>query len=129
MSACNITITTTADGVQSRICKTGEWTSDVAVFACLSYQEEQASVQILIKKGEVQIQRKGDYTLRLTLREGELLQGHIGIGGSEGEVFTNTKKIEYVLKEKSVLLFAHYLLIIGCEEQEMKIRLKAERID
>ena len=81
-----------------------------------------------IGKNGVEIYREGDYTLRLTLRQGERVVGSLGIGGSQGEVFTNTERLEYILKENAVLLLAHYDLIVGGEVQKMKIRLKAERI-
>lgn len=128
MSACNIQITTTADGVETRFSQRGVWTALSAVEIRLEYEEEQARVQIVIGENGVQIHRLGDYTLDLTLKQGETLRGSLGIGGASGEVFTKTERLEYLLKENSALLLASYDLIVSGEIQKMKIRLKAEQI-
>ena len=126
MDACFLTITTTADGQEYTLSYDGELKLLIDG-ADLRYQDGQSSVTMEIRPAGVSVLREGDYTLKLRLEEGKRKSGTIGIGGSEGEVFTQTEKLAYSVSERSLLLKAEYSLIIGSEKQEMKIRLHAKR--
>lgn len=126
MDACVLTITTTADGQEYTLSYDGELKLLIDG-ADLRYQDGQSSVTMEIRPAGVSVLREGDYTLKLRLEEGKRKSGTIGIGGSEGEVFTQTEKLAYSVSERSLLLKAEYSLIIGSEKQEMKIRLHAKR--
>ena len=124
MKACRLTIATTVDGTKTEISRDGCF--EVApLFAKLQYREENAEVSLVLENGVVQIQRTGDYTLRLTLQEGETNEGTLGINGSEGILQVKTKRVAYTTTENSLLLSLHYGLLMGEEVQEMKLRLFA----
>ena len=124
MKACRLTIATTIDGTKTEISRDGSF--DVApLYAKLQYNEDNATVLIVLENGVVQIQRTGDYTLRLTLKEGERTDGALGINGSEGVLEVKTTRVAYTTTEKSLLLSLHYSLLVGDEPQKMKLRLFA----
>ena len=124
MKACRLTIATTVDGRKTEISRDGYF--EVApLYAKLQYTEENAKVSLVLENGVVQIQRTGDYTLRLTLKEGETNEGTLGINGSEGVLQVKTARVAYATTEKSLLLSLHYSLLMGDEVQEMRLRLFA----
>ena len=126
MDACVLTITTTTDGQESTVSYDGELKLFVDG-ADIRYQDGQSTVIMEIRRAGVSVLRQGDYTLKLRLEEGKRKVGAIGIGGSEGEVFTQTEKLAYSVSERSLLLKAEYALLIGGERQEMKLRIHAKR--
>ena len=122
MKLCQLNITTSADGVENSIVREGEMDlsfSDLRI----CYREDNALVFLQLKEGVTSIVRKGDYTLSLSLKQGELTKGEIGIGGQGGEVETFTHRMAYSLSKNSILLLLHYDLIISGEKQEMKLRI------
>ena len=122
MEACRITITTNADGVENQISRDGEMEFSIDG-ATLRYREENAFIFICLKGENAQIQREGDYSLRLNLKSGETCEGEIGIGGQNGGVETFTRKIKSSISKDTLLLLLDYDLIISGEKQEMKLRL------
>ena len=122
MQDCYITITTEADGTENTITRQGRWEPSVNSVK-LHYCEENAQIFLQLVDGCAYIKRMGDYTLSLSLEEGKLLDGKIGIGGAKGDVQTYARKISYFLKKDSLLLSLHYDLIISNETQKMKLRL------
>ena len=122
MQDCYITITTEVDGNENTITRQGQWETSVNSVK-LHYCEDNAQIFLQLVNGGAYIKRIGDYTLALPLEEGKLLKGTIGIGGSEGEVQTYTRRLSYSLKKDSLLLSLHYDLIISNESQKMKLRL------
>lgn len=125
MQKCRITIASVVDGRESEIVRTGEMESG-GLTCKIIYQDGQATVEMLVKQGETIIVRKGDYDMRLTLREGETCVGTLGIMGTQGQVQTQTHKLCYSLTERSLLLSAQYDLLFETERQAMKIRLHAK---
>ena len=93
----------------------------------LRYREENAWVLLTIENGQAIIDRQGDYTLYLVLKEGESTKGLLGIGGNQGELETITHKVAYSLRKDSLLLSLQYDLHISGEIQKMKLRLLARR--
>ena len=69
LQACSITITTTTDGQETKITRQGKMAL-TALSARVIYQEEKALVDMFFQGNEVTIERKGDYTLRLRLKNG-----------------------------------------------------------
>lgn len=126
MERCRLTITTNADGQVSTLTKDGAFVLGVA-FAEICYEDGNASVAIKIENGCAHITRKGDYTLALQLKKGERTEGALGIMDSEGKVYTKTDKLEYAIQENSVMLLAHYDLIVGGEIQKMQVRIFAKK--
>ncbi len=125
MQPCKVTIATTADNQTTEITLKGHC-SFLDGGAKLRYQDEGATVALCLEKGEVFIQRIGDYTLRLHLKKDEVTNGVLGINGAEGEVKVKTTRIAYSISKSSLLLSLHYLLIIGSETQKMKLRIFAK---
>ena len=126
MDACALIITTTVDGQENTVSYNGEIRLLIDG-ADLHYQDGQSVVTMEIRRKGVSVLRQGDYTLKLRLEEGKRTSGAIGIGGSEGEVFTKTENLAYSVSERSLLLKAQYTLIVGGESQEMKLRLHAKK--
>lgn len=122
MKPCVLTITTTADDVENTIVREGEIElSPICVLLC--YREENAFVCMKLQGESAEIERQGDYTLRLSLKKDEICEGELGIGGTGGLIQTFTHRIAYSVSKDSLLLSLHYDLIIGGERQKMKIRL------
>ena len=80
-------------------------------------------IHLSVENNSAQIEREGDYTLSLPLRENQLCKGRIGIMGSEGDVGVFAHKVSYSISSDSLLLSFHYDLIFGEEKQEMKLRI------
>ena len=124
MQACRVTITTSVDGVEKTINREGECL--LSALSCeLRYHEENAAVRILLKGETAEIERVGDYSLRLHLERGRQTVGMLGIGGSEGEIGVFAHSVAYSLGKDSLLLSMHYDLFLGGELQKMKLRLIA----
>ena len=69
------------------------------------------------------LERRGDYTLSLLLKQGEISNGKLGFGGSVGDIQVKANKVSYSIGKDSLLSSLHYDLIFGEEKQEMKLRL------
>ena len=124
MKDCRLTITTTVDGQETNVARLGKM--DIQPLgATLYYQEENAYVTVHAHANRVEIDRKGDYSMRLTFAENELLSGTLGIGGNEGNLQTQTHRLAFSVTEHSFLLLLQYALIFSEEKQEMKIRISA----
>lgn len=125
MQTCDLTIVTTVDGTQNRIVREGEILNSFTSVE-LRYREENAFVIVRIKGESAEIERQGDYSLRLHLERGKECEGSIGIGGNEGSIQVFTQEIAYSAKEDSVLLKLQYSLLIGSEKQDMKLLIMAK---
>ena len=124
MQVCDISITTTADGVKTSFACVGSM--DVSLQNTrIFYKEEKAAVSVFFEKETAMVVREGDYTLTLPLKRGEVTIGKLGIGGNEGNVELYAYKIEYSLRENAVLALLHYDLLLGGGKQEMKLRIMA----
>ena len=122
MEQCRLTITTVVNGEESSILRVGKMKL-MPLSAELSYKEENADIHLKVENNCAWIERQGDYTLFLPLKEQELRQGTIGIMGSEGEVGVFAHKIAYSIGKNSLMLSLHYDLLFGEEKQEMKLRI------
>lgn len=125
MKKCDLTITTTADGVENSITRKGEIELFVTS-ATVRYTEENAAVCIRLEGERAVIERQGDYSMRLELESGRRRFGTLGINGAEGEIETFTERIQYSIGKDSLLLSMRYDLLVGDEPQKMKIRLFAK---
>ena len=124
MKKCRVTITTSVDGQENTIAKEGEMELSLAS-ATLIYREENGATRIFVESEKAEIERIGDYTMRLYLIRGELTEGEIGLGGSSGNIQSFTHRIQYSVTEKSLMLSLRYDLTISGEVQKMQIRLNA----
>ena len=124
MKKCRVTITTVVDGQENTITREGEMELSVSSIT-LIYREENGSTRMHLEKECADIERIGDYTMRLHLVCGERTDGEIGLGGSNGGIEVLTRRVQYSTTEKSLLLSLHYDLIISGERQKMQIRLKS----
>ncbi len=127
LQACSITITTTADGQETKMIRKGQMALST-LSARIIYQEENAQIDMFFQGDEVTVERKGDYTLRLRLKNGERTVGSIGLGAASGEVETYARKVGYSISENSLLALLHYDLIISGEKQEMQLRIHAKNV-
>jgi hypothetical protein len=126
IQTCKITLTTSADGKETQIVRTG------SVFLSLSksivrYSDENAEFTLIFEKDSVKLERRGDYGLSLLLKQGEYSDGMLGFGGSNGNIRVYAHKINYSTGKDSLLASLHYDLIFGEERQEMKLRLYVKR--
>lgn len=128
MQACQLSITTTVDGQETKIDRLGkiDFSNSEVV---LSYCEENAKVHLRIANGQVFIERLGDYSLCLHLYEGTTTKGTLGFSGTEGEIEVKTTRVGYSIGKDSVLLRLQYDLLFGAETQTMKLRLLARVMD
>ena len=122
MQECRLTITTKTDEQENTVIHDGEMELSPSLIT-LRYQEENAMVFLQLQGEKATIERRGDYSLRLTLIRGEMQPGEIGIGSSSGEILTYTHKVAYSITKDSLLLSLHYDLIMSGEPQKMKLRL------
>lgn len=124
MRTCEISITTVADGKKTSFSAKGEM--DLSTYkARLAYKEEQSFVTVLLEKESATIVREGDYSLRIPLKRGEMTEGALGVGGNEGGLQVFAYKVEYSIREDSLLAILHYDLLFGEGRQEMKLRIVA----
>ena len=128
MKKCKVTITTVVEGQENSITRDGEMDLS-AEKTQLFYREENAAVHISLHGETAEVERQGDYTLRLHLVRGEITQGELGIGGSSGEIQTLTRAVQYSIREKSLLISLKYDLIISGEKQNMQLRILARYND
>lgn len=124
MKKCRVNITTVVDGQENSIVREGEMELSTLT-TTLIYREENASTRIRLENERAEIERIGDYTMRLNLIRGEMTEGEIGLGGSSGVIQSFTHRIQYSVTEQSLLLSLRYDLIISGEVQKMQIRLTA----
>ncbi len=124
---------TIATGVDGGVESLSTYDADMEITpfsAFLRYTDNGAFVRLRLENDEVSIEREGDYTLSLRLKEGERFSGKLGVSGSFGELETQTKMLNYsikTVKNTSFLLALKYdLLFSNGEKQEMKIRLFAK---
>ncbi len=125
MRACQVTITTVADGKKTRLVREGA-IDLTATPIRLSYTEENAEVLLAFTAEETVIERRGDYTLHLRLQKGREREGSIGIGGADGVVRTHTSRLSYAVTDEKFTLVVHYGLWIGEEVQNMRVRIEAQ---
>ena len=124
MNNCKITITTAVDGQETTVVREGVLSLDLSLIS-LAYREENAEIFLCFRGEQASIERKGDYGLRLVLKEGEQSEGEIGIGGSNGKMMTYTHRVAYSVTKNSLLASLKYDLLFGDEKQEMRLRIMA----
>ena len=122
MKKCRLTIITVVDGQENSITREGEMELSVHSVR-MQYAEENAVVRMQLQGETAEIERRGDYSLRLRLEPRRKMLGEIGIGGAFGEVETFTHTVQYSVTERSVLIALKYDLIISGETQAMQLRL------
>lgn len=127
MQVCKITLTTTVDGTETQIVKTG-YASLSPLRSVVAYQEKNATITLFFEKGNVKIERRGDYELFLLLEQDKLSTGEIGLGGALGKLQAHIHKISYSVGKASLLALLHYDLLFGDERQEMKLRVYVSEI-
>jgi len=127
MRSCWISITTVADGRETKFSTEGKM-EITPLGARLTYAEENAQIGLELLENEAKIVRMGDYTLSLALKQGEQASGSIGIAGSSGDISTYTHKLAYSAQENSLLISLRYDLTISGEKQEMRLRIYAKGI-
>jgi uncharacterized beta-barrel protein YwiB (DUF1934 family) len=94
----------------------------------LAYADDNAETLLVFDKDVVQVERKGDYSLSLRLKENELTSGFLGINGGQGEISTYTHKLAYSSNKRVFLAILHYDLLFSTDPQSMKLRLSVKRI-
>ncbi len=121
-----LTIVTSVDGTETRFSTKAEM--EIApLSAVLCYNDADANVTISLRGNEAVIERCGDYSMRLCLREGEDTNGTLSIAGSVGEVKIFTERLAYSISKSSILLQMYYTLIFGEEKQNMRLRINASQ--
>ena len=127
MKRCRLTITTAVDGRETELSCEGELSLSVCS-ATLCYQQDGASVSLILDGETAKIERIGDYSLRLFLKTGEKTEGALILGGNEGPIQVFTHRVSYSATKNSLLLSMHYDLLFETDKQEMKLRILARYI-
>ena len=127
MQTCKITLTTSVDGKETQIIRTGSVLLSLSK-SVVRYQEETAEITLIFEKQCVNLERRGDYALSLILKEGEICDGKLGFGGAVGDIRVKTHKVGYSIGKDSLLACLSYDLIFGEEKQEMKLRLHVKTV-
>ena len=125
VQACNFRITTTVDGQENTVLRSGQ-IEEVEDGFLLFYSEESANVTIRLGKGFAVIDRQGDYSLHILLKLGKTQEGLLGLGGSQGKVLVQTHHLKYGLEGRSFKLSVGYDLLFGEEKQKMRLHLRAQ---
>lgn len=123
---CQVTLTTTVDGKKTRVVRKGDLLISENQTRIV-YEEENAVVTVCVEDGGVTLARKGDYSLYLRLEKGKILDGSLGIGGSEGSIRVKTERIGYFLAENEIVLDLKYVLLAG-EEQNTRVKIEARSV-
>ena len=124
MKKCSVTITSSVDGRENSFHLNGEM--ELSAFgATLHYKDGEAFVSLELQGEKAEIERNGDYTLKICLERGRVCNGVLGIGGNEGAIQSLAHKISYSVKDGSLLAVLHYDLLLGDEPQKMKLRIMA----
>ena len=124
MQNCKITIISRTDGKETKTLRDGKIEISEGKIL-LAYAEENASTTMLLEGDGAKIRREGDYTLYLDLKNGETLEGTLGIGGSSGAILVKTRHVAYSVKQHSLLLNLQYELLFGEGTQTMSLRIRA----
>ena len=127
MKRCHLTITTVADGQKTGVSCEGQLSLST-YSAILRYQQDGASVALILEGETANIERTGDYSLRLFLKSGEKTDGTLILGGNEGKMQVFTHRVSYSVGKDSLLASLHYDLLFGTDKQEMKLRILARYI-
>ena len=122
---CDLTLKSIVDGVENLFCVEGRL-EDHAGKVKVCYRENPAIVHIVFSaQGEANIEREGDYTLRLPLKQGESTQGELGINGNTGDLGICTHYVEYSFTEVGLSARLRYDLLLGEDVQEMELQIQA----
>ena len=126
MQTCSFIIHSSVDGVESAVTRKGtiEFCDNQSVR--LSYDEENARVCIALEKGLAVVDRAGDYTLHLILRQGKIEAGSLGLNGSDGNISVQTHRVKYSLEQNVFKLSLGYDLLFGEERQKMQLNLRVQ---
>ena len=125
VQACNFKITTTVDGQENTVLRSGQ-IEELEDGFLLLYNEENAQVSIRLGKGFAVIERQGDYSLHILLKLGKTQEGLLGLGGSQGKVLVQTHHLKFGLDGRAFKLAAGYDLLFGEEKQKMRLHLRAQ---
>ena len=124
MQTCSVMIFSIVDGQKKTFRKTGTLET-TGVSARLIYDDEGSRVCVKIADNAVEIERNGDYTLRLSLIEKQITKGAIGIGGSTGEVEIYTNALGYTISDTAISLRTEYVLNFPHDKQTTVLSLNA----
>ena len=102
MQKCSLTIVTDVDGEKTTFsCKAEMELTPLS--ARLRYMQNTDVTVLSFKNQTVTVAREGDYSMRLTLKEGKTLEGKFILNGNEGVFPVQTQKVAYAITEKSLL--------------------------
>ena len=124
MQKGTLTIITEIDGEKTQV----EYAAQICLqgqAVTLVYTDNESTVRIAYDNGLLQIARQGGYQMQLTLRQGEITAGSLGIGAQSGEVAVHTQKLTSKIKAGGWLCTAKYALIIGGQPQVTSVRMYA----
>lgn len=127
MQACKIALTSSVDGKETQMVRTGKVSLSLSK-SVVCYQEENAEIMLIFEKDSAKLERRGDYSLSLLLKQGEISDGTLGLGGSVGEIRVHAHKVSYSISKDTLLASLRYHLIFGEERQEMKLRLYVKTV-
>ena len=126
---CELTLKSIVDGAENLFTIVGRL-EDHAGKIKVCYCEQPAVIHVVFgEKGQAWVDREGDYSLRLFLKEGEVTQGEIGINGNVGNLEIRTHRIEYDYSGIELTACLRYDLLLGENDvQEMQLQICARVI-
>ena len=122
---CNLTLITSVDGTESKLVKIAQ-AVETPSGICFQYTDSNASSILRFFPDFVEIERSGDYGMKLTLKAGETRAGVLSVGGQDGELLVFTHKISFRKQNNRFFAMLKYDLLFGAEKQEMRVRLQAD---
>ncbi len=124
MAICKLTICTFADGAKNKIVRMGKIEETEGGFLLL-YREEDAEIHLFLSPNHAKLSRAGDYSLTLSLIEGEHTEGALGFGGSQGPVSVYTHRAQVAYEKGKLEGLLRYDLLFGADKQEMQLQITA----
>ena len=125
MDKCTIKIKTTVDDSSQETTFQGECFIGENVLLC--YRDNGAQVRVTIQGASAIVERTGDYGMLLTLTPNQTTQGVLSLGGYSGDVQTKTEQVECRVLGDEIFILLRYALMIGAEEQQMKLFITARK--
>lgn len=126
MQSCFLKILTRVNGEETVVYKRGNAKFEHNDCARLRYLEEGGEVRLELSNDRAQIVRTGDYSLHLRLQVGAKTTSEIGLGGSSGQVETETSLIDVRRTATGAEIKLNYALLFESEKQEMQLTIVAQ---
>lgn len=122
---CDLSLKSVVDGKKNLFFSVGQFEEkEDKIF--LSYREDAASICITFCDENACIDREGDYSLHLPLKNGKTSQGELGINGNIGTLDIYTHKLCYFFEGNKFKVCLRYDILLGDTPQKMELDIQAK---